>query len=179
MKKNTKGAIAAGAAALLLAGGAGTFAAWSDEAELGGGDVNSGHLRITEAAGTGEWVWATDGVTGDFDPETDTIVPGDSIEYTADYTLEVEGTNLVASLTPTLGGLTGDEELLEQLTFASDSDTTGLDLDSITEANDGATVSVTTTITFDPATTDQVGAEQTVSLADSTILLEQTAPASN
>ena len=77
MKKITKGAIALGAAALLLAGGAGTMAAWSDEASLGGGEVTAGHLRITEAA-AGAWTWA-DGET--FDPATDLIVPGDVVEY--------------------------------------------------------------------------------------------------
>lgn len=179
MKKNTKGAIAAGAAALLLAGGAGTFAAWSDEATLGGGDVTSGQLSIDEVAGSGGWVWATDDVTGPFNPDDDTIVPGDSIEYTAEYTLTVIGNNLVASLTPTLGGLTGDADLLGQLESESGTTTPGIELDNITDADNGKTVTVTTTITFNPETEDQVGADQTVSLAGSTILLEQTAPAGN
>lgn len=179
MKKNTKGAIALGAAALLLAGGAGTYAAWSDEATLGGGDVTSGQLSIDEVAGSGGWVWATDDVTGPFNPDDDTIVPGDSIEYTAEYTLTVVGNNLVASLTPTLGGLTGDAALLGQLEFASDTSTPGINLANITAADNGETVTVTTTITFDPATTGQVGANESVSLAGSTILLEQTAPAGN
>ncbi|AWH94695.1 alternate-type signal peptide domain-containing protein [Dietzia psychralcaliphila] len=174
MKKITKGAIALGAAALLLAGGAGTMAAWSDEASLGGGEVTAGHLRITEAA-AGAWTWA-DGET--FDPATDLIVPGDVVEYTASYDLDVAGTNLVATLTPTLGGI--DETGLGQyLTVDAQSDTTGITLGNITEANDGDTVEVTTTITFDSDTMDQDGMDLTANLAGSTITLEQTAPASN
>lgn len=177
MKKNTKGAIAVGAAALLLAGGAGTMAAWSSDVSLEGADVNSGQLAITQV-GSGEWTWATPGVTPDtdFDPENQTIVPGDVIEYTGTYTLAVEGTNLVASLTPTVAGLTGDAELIGALQFASVSDTADLDLANITEADDGKQVSITTTITFDDVD-DQVGADQAVTLSDASIVLQQTAPA--
>ncbi|HIT75362.1 MAG TPA: alternate-type signal peptide domain-containing protein [Candidatus Avipropionibacterium avicola] len=171
MKKNTKGAIAVGAAALLLAGGAGTMAAWSDEASLGGGSVESGQLRITETA-AGSWTWA-DGTP--FSPTDDRIVPGDSVQYTAEYTLVVEGDNLVASLTPDLGGVTGD--LAPYLTVDATSDTTGITLDNITEANNGDTVSVTTTITFNPETSGTDGMETEASLEGSTITLQQTAPA--
>ena len=172
MKKNTKGAIAVGAAALLLAGGAGTMAAWSDEASLGGDTVTSGQLRITETA-AGAWTWA--GTDDEFDPETDRIVPGDAVEYTGEYELAVEGTNLVASLTSDLGGVTGD--LASYLTVAATSDTTGITLDNITEDNDGDTVSVTTTITFNPETSGTDGMETEASLEGSTITLQQTAPA--
>ncbi|GAA4262663.1 alternate-type signal peptide domain-containing protein [Dietzia aurantiaca] len=172
MKKNTKGAIALGAAALLLAGGAGTYAAWSDEATLGGGQVSSGHLRITETT-AGTWTWA-DGST--FVPSTDRIVPGDVVEYTATYTLAVEGNNLVASLTPNLGGV-GETGLGQYLTVAAESDTEGITLDNITEANDGDTVEVTTTITFDADTTSEASMNATATLDGSTITLQQTAPA--
>ena len=174
MKKNTKGAIALGAAALLLAGGAGTYAAWSDSETLAGGSVTSGELRITQASG-GVWTWAG----GDeFNPDEDLIVPGDEIEYTAEYTLAVTGTNLVAALDASVSDdLTGD--LAPYLTASATSDTVGIDLDNITDADDGKTVSVTVTIEFDPETSGQDGMEASASLADSTITLEQTAPASN
>ena len=172
MKKNTKGAIAVGAAALLLAGGAGTMAAWSDEASLGGGSVESGQLRITETA-PGAWTWASTEEV--FDPEADRIVPGDAVQYTGEYKLAVEGTNLVASLTSDLGGVTGD--LADYLTVNATSDTTGITLDNITEDNDGATVTVTTTITFKPETSGTNGMLSSANLAGSTITLQQTAPA--
>ena len=168
MKKNTKGAIAAGAAALLLAGGAGTFAAWSDEASLEGGEVTSGHLRIT-AEDAGTWSWANG---DDFDPESDRLVPGDVVKYTAEYELEVLGNNLVASLTSELGDVSGD--LAEYLTVTTESTD---DITNITEENDGDTVSVTTVITFDPETSGQNGMDDSADLSGSTITLQQTAPA--
>ncbi|NKU44191.1 alternate-type signal peptide domain-containing protein [Rhodococcus hoagii] len=47
MNKKTKGAIAAGAAAALLAGGAGSFALWSDSETLNGGTITAGTLTLT------------------------------------------------------------------------------------------------------------------------------------
>lgn len=171
MKKNTKGAIAAGAAALLLAGGAGTMAAWSDSESLDAVTVTSGQLRIIEQPGGG-WTWADD---TEFDPTTDRLVPGDVVEYTADYKLVVEGQNLVASLTPVLED-TGTGALAQYLTISAASDTTGITLNNITPANNGATVSVTTTITFNAATSGQDGMEASANLAGSAITLQQTAP---
>lgn len=174
MNKTMKGAIAAGAAALLLAGGTGTMAAWKSGATLGGGTVTSGHLRITEN-GAGTWTWE-DGAA--FDPATDRIVPGDVVEYTGTYTLEVEGTNLVAALTSDLGAADATE-FGQWLIVDTTAGAGGIDVNNITEANDGATVGITTTITFDPNTPDQEAMDATASLADSAITLEQTAPASN
>src|SRR5690625_7962357 len=106
MKKNTKGAIAIGAAALLLAGGAGTMAAWSDEASLGGDTVTSGQLRITETA-AGAWTWA--GTEDEFDPETDRIVPGDAVEHTGECELAGGGAHLGASRACGPGGGAGGD----------------------------------------------------------------------
>lgn len=170
MKKNTKGAIALGAAALLLAGGAGTYAAWSDDATLAGGDVTAGHLRITEVDG-GTWAWANG---DDFNPGSDRIVPGDTVQYTAKYELEVSGTNLVASLTSDIGQVSGD--LAQHLTVTTESTD---DIANITETNNRDIVEVTTSITFDADTINQDGADATADLSGSTITLEQTAPASN
>ncbi|MBM4653639.1 alternate-type signal peptide domain-containing protein [Rhodococcus hoagii] len=52
MNKKTKGAIAAGAAAVLLAGGAGTMAAWNSSASLPSATITAGELKVTEKAGT-------------------------------------------------------------------------------------------------------------------------------
>lgn len=175
MKKNTKGAIAVGAAALLLAGGAGTMAAWSDSASLGGGTVTSGELGITQV-GTGAWTWATPGgATGEFNPTTARLVPGDVVTYTGTYALDVVGTNLKASLTPTLGGVTGD--LATYLDVNAVSNTAAVDIENITASDDTKQVSITTTITFKPGTTEEASMNKTASLAGSTITLQQTAPA--
>lgn len=173
MKKNTKGAIALGAAAMLLAGGAGTYAAWSDEASLGGGTVTAGQLKITPTS-TGAWTWGDDTT---FVPGTDRIVPGDTVKYSAAYQLDVEGKNLVASLTPALGGVSGG--LVDYLDVNATTSTPGITLSNITSADDGKTINVTTTITFKADTKDTEGMEESANLAGSTITLEQTAPARN
>lgn len=172
MKKNTKGAIAVAAAALLLAGGAGTMAAWSDTASLGGGTVTAGKLEVTQTS-AGAWTWA--GTTDAFNPTTDRLVPGDSVEYKAAYKLGVEGKNIVASLTPSLGGVTG--ELLPHLTVDAAATTTGIGLNNITPTDNGKTVGVATTITFKSDTSSKDGMGKTANLAGSTITLQQTAPA--
>lgn len=169
MKKNTKGAIALGAAALLLAGGAGTYAAWSDDATLGGGDVETGHLRITEVAGKSGWSWATPGVTGDFNPATDTLAPGDSIRFEGTYALEIEGSNLTAELVASTAS-TGT--LPAGLTWTADANPglTGLD-----ETNNEDEVTVGGTLAFDPNATGSM--DETITISDLTVTLKQTAPA--
>lgn len=169
MKKNTKGAIALGAAALLLAGGAGTYATWSDDASLGGGTVQTGHLTITEVAGESGWTWATPGKTGAFDPLTDVIVPGDSVKFQGKYTLGIEGTNITASVVatdPTTGTLpTG-------LTWAGDESSA---LTGLTEANDGDVVTAGGTLTFDSNATGAM--DQDIAITGLSVTLKQTAPA--
>ncbi|WP_461164804.1 alternate-type signal peptide domain-containing protein [Arthrobacter sp. R4-81] len=93
MNKATKGAIAAGAAGILLLGGAGTFALWEDTDSVDPASISTGVL--TMAVGAGSWYDATAGTTGtitniaDFD-----IVPGDTITYTTPVTITAEGDNL-------------------------------------------------------------------------------------
>ncbi|MGX1769980.1 alternate-type signal peptide domain-containing protein [Dietzia sp. NPDC055343] len=174
MKKNTKGAIALGAAALLLAGGAGTYAAWSDEANIGGGTVTAGNLAITGGE-TGEWTWGNGVNTGKtFVPGTDRIVPGDVVQYTADYQVQLSGTNLVAALTSEIGGLDGGlKPYLVVETTSPD------DIDNITPSANPETYTVTTVITFDPSKVVEgdEGMNESASLASSTITLEQVLPA--
>ncbi|MCD2263907.1 alternate-type signal peptide domain-containing protein [Dietzia aurantiaca] len=169
MKKNTKGAIALGAAALLLAGGAGTYAAWSDDASLGGGDVQTGHLRITEVAGESGWTWSTPGVSGDFTPATDTIAPGDSIRFEGTYKLEIKGTNLTAELVAT-DATTG--ALPVGLTWTPDATSELADLD---QSDDGTEVTVGGTLAFDEEAIASMDEE--IAIGDITVTLQQTAPA--
>ncbi|MGB6039826.1 MAG: alternate-type signal peptide domain-containing protein, partial [Gordonia sp. (in: high G+C Gram-positive bacteria)] len=107
MNKATKGALAAAAAAAILAGGAGTMAAWNSTAPgTGGGTITAGSMTVTQQPDTGGWAWA-DG-TPIADITTIKIVPGQSVKYTAIYNVELIGTNLKADLVPTLGGVTGE-----------------------------------------------------------------------
>lgn len=145
MKKHTKGAIAAGTAAVLLLGGAGTLAYWSDAQSVNGSDISTGHLSL-EAGSASGWVYAgtTDAV--------DKIVPGDSIETTARFTIAAEGSNLVAALEV-------PDTVSYTVTDGSPS-TLQLDVDSeflldgaaapsaITEADDGQVVTAKITVDF-------------------------------
>ena len=96
MNKAMKGAIAAGAAGILLLGGAGTFAVWRDSATVDAGTVSTGQLSLSAADGT--WT-ETDTPLVQIDPETFQIVPGDSLTYTTAVTVKAEGENLQAELT--------------------------------------------------------------------------------
>lgn len=50
MNKTTKGALAAGAAGILLLGGAGSYALWSDAETVQGGTITAGNLDISPVA---------------------------------------------------------------------------------------------------------------------------------
>lgn len=169
MKKTTKGAIAAGAAALLLAGGAGTFAAWSDSGgDAEGATVQTGRLTVEQVAGSASWTWQTPGLAGQpFDPATDTLAPGDSVRFVADYALDIEGSNLQAQLVAT-SGTTG--ALPAGLTWTADP---GNEIRNLTEDDDG-TYTVGGTLAFDPTATGSM--DQDIPVDDLTVTVTQTAP---
>lgn len=180
MKKQTKAAIAAGAGAILLLGGVGTLAFWSDEVDLGGGgDITAGRLALGECAGGGSW---TDVNAGNTIPDIGAfrIVPGDVVEYSCDTTLTAEGDNLTATLTADLGGLTGDAELLAALDRSVTATLNGTPLPADgagvqVVADDGSDqpVSVDVRITFDPATSGTTGQGQSVDLGAMSLDLQQ------
>lgn len=165
MNKATKGALAAAAAAAILAGGAGTMAAWNASSSLGSGQVTAGEMNITQQ-GTGSWHWKT--ATGPtFTPGTDLLVPGDTVVYVGDYKITAVGTNLTATLTPSIGGVTGG--LLPFLITG----TVGGTATTVTPAQNGHVIQIGTTVTFDPNTTGSGGANLKADLAGSTITLQQ------
>lgn len=93
MNKATKGAIAAGAAGILLLGGAGTFALWEDTDSIDPASISTGVLTL--GLGTGSWYDATAGSPGDIaNIATFNIVPGDTITYTTTATITAQGDNL-------------------------------------------------------------------------------------
>lgn len=98
MKKVTKAAVAAAAAGVLLLGGAGTFALWSDQADIAAGTVTIGHLTMTSDAGS--WKDVSDGGEGvPFAAATDKIVPGDMLEFDQTVNINADGKNLKGKLT--------------------------------------------------------------------------------
>lgn len=91
MKKSTKGSLAAGAVAVLLLGGAGSLAYWSDEAAVDGGQLASGSIEL----GT---VTCTDWLHSETDLAVTNIVPGDNVYNDCTTTLTLEGDHIGATL---------------------------------------------------------------------------------
>lgn len=171
MKKNTKGAIALGAAALLLAGGAGTYAAWSDSADLGGGTVTTGHLKVTQKEGTSAgWTWVGGTKDGQELSESDTIAPGDTIAYSGTYVLGIKGTNLEAALDVTTP--TGDE-IPAELTWTP---TSSAELTGLNEVEDDEReITAGGQLEFNDDAVDTM--DKSISIGDFQVVLKQTAPA--
>ncbi|GAA3950871.1 alternate-type signal peptide domain-containing protein [Gordonia caeni] len=166
MNKKTKGALAAAAGAAILVGGAGTMAAWNDNASLGSGTVSAGTLNIDQV-GTGTWHW--DNPDGEvFTPGSDLLVPGDSVVYVGKYKISAAGTNLKATLTPEIGGVTGNLKDYLEVADVNDAPTT------ITPSNDDQILTIGTKVTFDPDTGGEDGQGGTASLAGASVLLQQT-----
>lgn len=189
MNRVTKGAVSAAAAAVLLLGGAGSLAYWNDNVTVGGGDINSGELKLTDpdcdpGAGTENSVWTLD--TGEdesgevFVPGTDTLVPGDVITKTCDIIVTAVGNHLRAGVTAAPGddstGLFDGEEPLMTVGVTS-VEVAALPAgpfaplvdDEITEANNGETIRVIVGVTFSAAAEDVSTQDVDSTLDDITI----------
>ncbi|PPF91270.1 hypothetical protein C5C03_00120 [Clavibacter michiganensis] len=111
MKKSTKGAIAIGAAAVLLMGGAGSLAFWSDSATVAGGTITTGSVSLSDGTCDPGWVYASGSAAG---AAVTAIVPGDSITRNCGFTIDGVGDHLTVklavpaalSVTPTQGAPT-------------------------------------------------------------------------
>ncbi|NKS62898.1 alternate-type signal peptide domain-containing protein [Rhodococcus hoagii] len=172
MNKNTKGAIAAGAAAALLAGGAGSFALWSDTETVTGGTINSGTLEFVGTTAAGTWY---DGATAISDIANYRIVPGKTLTYKASPTIHAEGNNLSAKVTASAGAdATG--ALLPHLTIGTPTVTgTGVGAGGvITPQAATQTVEVSVPVTFKSDVTGTTGQGAQAVLSTITLTLEQT-----
>jgi alternate signal-mediated exported protein len=107
VKNSTKGALAVGAAAVLLVGGAGTLAYWTDEATVDAGPITAGSIELTALACEG-FVYADD-------TAATLIVPGDVVTNDCDATLVLVGDNIGATLAIDPTSLPADNALAEEL----------------------------------------------------------------
>jgi alternate signal-mediated exported protein len=173
MKKSTKGAIAAAAAGVLLLGGVGTLAFWSDTETVTGGNINSGHLDIaTDATNTGCGDWQLD--SGESAALTysagDPIVPGDVLSKSCAFTIDAAGNHLRATISADTPTLTGD--LANSLTVGTANlEVNGASASEFTEANDGQPLTVDVTVTFNSAVTDDE--DVSAVLGDITVTAQQ------
>lgn len=149
MKKLTKGLIAAGAASILLLGGAGSLAYWSDSENVDGGAVTAGTLSLGAPACDVEWVYAI-GNAGE-GGEVDLIVPGDIISKECTFTINATGDNLEATLTipaSTPITTTPSGTTFNAIVGATYASSGGPITPTITAANDGNTVTATIQVEF-------------------------------
>lgn len=179
MKKSTKGALAAGAAAVLLLGGAGSLAYWTDSEPIDGGSVSSGELALETSDCDESWVYAEGNASAG--TTVTTIVPGDAITKECTFGITAAGDNLQATLTtPTTVTFdeTPDATTLEATVGAAYEIEDAAVPATITEDNDGDTVTATITVTFPfgDETTENANDTQNllIELDEITVTLTQT-----
>lgn len=173
MKRTTKGALAGGAAAVLLLGGAGTLAFWTDTQTIDGTDIASGHLKLVSPDCTG---WLLDGGAAF---TTQLLVPGDSLTQVCDYTVDTAGEHLAATFTATgPTDITGSAALVDEIGFAAAYKVNTVAVGATDVAIvDGDIVTATLTVTWPTGVLDNdsnVLAGLTASLADVTVVATQT-----
>jgi alternate signal-mediated exported protein len=112
MKRLTKAAIATGAAAFLLLGGAGTVAYWTGTGTATGTEVKSGTLTVTNGT-CAAWTYTTASGGG---PVT-LAVPGDTVQTSCTVTVQGTGDHLgvKASFDPSTAGWTETNALVSAL----------------------------------------------------------------
>ncbi len=165
MNKTIKGSLAAGAAAVLLLGGAGSLAYWTDAATVNGGEVNAGFLTIDAVpfdAATGQDCSDIVYAAGSAGAGTAVanFVPGDVISTTCTFKVAAEGDNLAATpeipdtvtITPSAGA-SFQADVASTYTLGGVAYTGA---NPITEANNGDELVATITVAF-PYGTDQNG----------------------
>lgn len=111
MKKTTKGALAVAAAAVLLTGGAGTIAYWTDAETVDGGTVTSGELSLSAVSCAADWTYDDGGTP----TAVTTIVPGDTITKACTGTLTLVGDHIGATVGISDASLTSIAGLADEL----------------------------------------------------------------
>ena len=152
MNRTTKGAAAAGVAAVLLTGGAGTLAYWNATETVTGTPISSGELKLGAPACNGGW--KLDGGTV-FTNQL--IVPGDVLSKVCTIDLIARGEHIGADLGIGTAAFATSNALTSQLAPTAAFTVGGASRTHITDADDTGTAEITATINvvFDgPAATN-------------------------
>lgn len=180
MNKSTKGAWAAGTAAVLLLGGAGSLAYWSSSDDATGGTINSGSLNLTLDSCDSDWTLDSVGGTGGALAGR-LVVPGDTLTKVCTFNYVSTGAHLVSDLTvgtPTFNA-SSDAELAAALqidaTYKIDADP-AVSGDPIPAGNHTITANIKVTFPFDGVATpeDNNTQDQTAVLDAITVTATQT-----
>jgi len=178
MQKRTKAGLAAGGAAVLLMGGLGTAALWSDSETAGAGTISTGTLDI-KADTADAWVETSTGSDQAFDLGTDRIVPGDVLESAQTFTVDAAGKNLLAALSvdyvddASASLPEGVEVTLGDITL--DGAPFDPDTDRIDEGA-GQKLAATIKVTFDESVANQTSINETLDLEDIRVTVTQVRP---
>jgi alternate signal-mediated exported protein len=169
VKKSTKGGLAAAAAVLLLIGGMGTRASWSDDGVVPGTAMETGHLKLINAQCDG-WL-----ISGDlFDPASIKLAPGSVLTQICTFEVDALGANLKADLSvtaPTFQTANGLTAALGASATFEDGDGNAIVPES-TELSDGETVTATLTVTL-PSTVGNAVQDLSAQLQDVTVTATQ------
>ncbi|CAA9362140.1 MAG: hypothetical protein AVDCRST_MAG47-227 [uncultured Nocardioidaceae bacterium] len=162
MRKTSKGMVAAGAGLVLLVGGGGTLAFWTETPSVPGGNINAGHMNlIPVGADNGCDAWLLD--SGEDAPVTytngDPLVPGDVLTRDCSYTIRAEGNHLRADVViadPVFNDADNvdptKDDFFDNLTVeVSDVVVGGVTTSSFTELDDGELLEATVTVRFNGA----------------------------
>lgn len=184
MKKTTKGALAAGTAAFMMLGGAGTLAYWTDDASVEAGSVQSGKLALLAGSTTAVWTLNDQPIPND-EWQSVELVPGDVLEYVGSYEIDAAGDNLQGTLAVTGGALTGELAAFVDESFAWTYNGLApvLNADGVVtfdELSDGDQIGLAITVDFpfDEGIPEEPGAASSMSrsldLSEIEVVLEQT-----
>lgn len=159
MKKSTKGAVAAGGAAVLLMGGAGTLAYWTASDTSDGGSITAGRMTLVSNHDCTAWKYAA-GAAGAGTTVT-TFVPGDRVTTKCTYVIGANGDHLAATLSApsTLAFTTAPTGTSFTATVAATYDVNGVPIangGTITSANDAGVLTVVFDVTL-PYGTNESG----------------------
>jgi alternate signal-mediated exported protein len=158
MRKSTKGAVAASAAAMLLIGAWGTQASWSDDQVLPSTAIGTGHLNLTGSCD--DWLIKVDLADPElvaFDPDLMKLAPGDLLQLSCEFTVDALGVNVSAKLSASTPQLSGDDALgivhaleIGQTYTKEDGSTIG----TTTVLNDGDVIDALLTVSVPATITD-------------------------
>lgn len=178
MNKLIKGAVTGAAGIALLLGGAGTFAAWNDQASFGSADkISTGTMTVTTTGAAGWYDVTTtpwNSSMTPINPATFNAVPGDTIEYRQPVNVVADGAHLTAAVSfvnPTLTGADKADDFAISTSLAGATGTAGSY--SVTTGSYTAVLDVT----FKGTTVNKDDQGKTLNLSATQLNLTQTAPA--
>ncbi|GAA2003924.1 MULTISPECIES: alternate-type signal peptide domain-containing protein [Nocardioides] len=145
MRTIVKGSLAAGAGVVLLLGGAGTLAVWTDAEDLPGTGSTSGYLDLTDPVCD---PWELDGGAAF---TTQLIVPGDELSHRCTFTLDAAGEHLSATFETSDPVVTETNALVDDLVVSTAYTVAGVPVDPEAggvAVQDGDVVTAVVTVSF-------------------------------